>query len=158
MKSFVGEAKRVFEIEAKSILDLQDKLDERFDKAVVLLLECRGKVIVTGMGKSGQIARKIASTFSSTGTPSIYISPAETSHGDLGVISGGDVILALSYRGETDEMRNIIQFIKRKGLKLISMTGNMNSSLAQASDVALDVSIKEEACPLGLAPTASTTA
>lgn len=158
MVSLIGEAKRVFDIEAKSILDLKDKLDERFDKAVVLLLECRGKIVVTGMGKSGQIARKIASTLSSTGTPAIYISPAETSHGDLGVISGGDVILALSYRGETDEMRNIVQFAKRKGVKLISMTGNTSSSLAQASDIALDVSIKEEACPLGLAPTASTTA
>jgi arabinose-5-phosphate isomerase len=95
---------------------------------------------------------------SSTGTPAIYVSPAETSHGDLGVISGGDIVLALSYRGETDEMQNIIQFIKRKGLKLISMTGNQSSSLAKASDVALDVSIHEEACPLGLAPTSSTTA
>src|ERR1700689_3506404 len=120
--TLLGEAKRVFDIEAKSILDLKEKLDDRFDKAVVFLLECRGKIVVTGMGKSGQVGRKIASTLSSTGTPALFVSPAETSHGDLGVISGGDVILALSYRGETDEMRNIVQFAKRKGLKLVSMT------------------------------------
>jgi arabinose-5-phosphate isomerase len=123
-----------------------------------LLLKCEGKVIVTGMGKSGHIARKIASTLSSTGTQAIFVHPAETSHGDLGVISNKDIILALSYRGETDELRDLIQFSKRKGLKFICLTGNLKSSLALASDVALDVSVKTEACPLGLAPTASTTA
>jgi arabinose-5-phosphate isomerase len=156
--SSTEEAKRVFDIEAQAILDLKDKIDGNFDKAVQLLKSCSGKVVVTGMGKSGQIARKVASTLSSTGTPAIFVHPAETSHGDLGVISGGDVILALSYRGETEEMRNLIEFAKRKGVKLISLTGNTKSSLALSSDVHLDVSIKAEACPLGLAPTASTTA
>src|SRR4051812_42670588 len=120
--SSIGEAKRVFEIEAQAILDLKSKLDARFDQAVDLLMECKGKVVVTGMGKSGQIARKIASTLASTGTPALFVHPAETSHGDLGVISSGDVVLALSYRGETDEMRNLIEFAKRKGLKIISLT------------------------------------
>jgi arabinose-5-phosphate isomerase len=156
--SLIGEAKRVFDIEAQAILDLKGKLDSKFDEAVGHIMDCNGKVVVTGMGKSGQIARKIASTLSSTGTPAIFVHPAETSHGDLGVVSHNDVVLALSYRGETDEMRNLIEFAKRKGLRLISMTGNKESSLALASDVTLDVSIKEEACPLGLAPTASTTA
>src|SRR5579862_339371 len=109
------------------------------------------------MGKSGQIARKIASTLSSTGTPSIFVHPAETSHGDLGVISSNDVILAVSYRGETEEMRDLLAFSKRKGLRIVAMTGNPKSSLALASDFVLDVSVKEEACPLNLAPTASTT-
>ena len=156
--SFVGEAKRVFEIEAQAILELKTKLDEKFDLAVETIFSCQGKLIVTGMGKSGHIARKIASTFSSTGTPAVFVHPAETSHGDLGIISGDDVILALSYRGETDELKDLILYAKRKGLKLISFTGNLHSSLAVASDVSLDVSVKEEACPLGLAPTASTTA
>lgn len=154
----LGEAKRVLDIEAQAILDLKSKLDVKFDKAVTHLLECPGKVIVTGMGKSGQIGRKIASTLTSTGTPAIFVHPAETSHGDMGVISHLDLVLALSYRGETDELKDLLSFIKRKGLKLISITGNLNSTLAKASDVALDASIKEEACPLGLAPTASTTA
>ncbi len=156
--SSLGEAKRVFEIEAQAILELKNKLDSKFDAAVSLIVECRGKVVVTGMGKSGQIARKIASTLSSTGTPAVFVHPAETSHGDMGVISFGDILLALSYRGETDELRALIEFAKRKGVKLISLTGNLASSLGTASDVALDVSIREEACPLGLAPTASTTA
>ncbi len=156
--SMIGEAKRVFKIEAQAILDLQDKLDEKFDEAISLMLTCKGKVVVTGMGKSGQIARKISSTLSSTGTPSVYVHPAETSHGDLGILGTEDVILAISYRGETDELQHLLNFAKRKGLKLISLTGNLKSTLALASDVALDVSIKEEACPLSLAPTASTTA
>ena len=154
----LGEAKRVFEIEAQCILDLKNKLDERFDKVVDLLLNCRGKVVVTGMGKSGLIARKMASTFSSTGTPSIFVHPAETSHGDLGAIGADDLIIALSYRGETDELRAVIEFSKRKGLKIVALTGNLDSSLAQACDMVLDVSVKEEADPLGLAPTSSTTA
>lgn len=154
----LGEAKKVFEIEAQAILDLKNKLTEKFDDAVNLLLDCKGKIVVTGMGKSGQIARKIASTLSSTGSPALFVHPAETSHGDMGVISETDLIIAISYRGETDEMKDLLSFIKRKGLKLISMTGNPQSTLATASDVSLDVSIKEEACPLGLAPTASTTA
>ncbi|MBK9293166.1 MAG: KpsF/GutQ family sugar-phosphate isomerase [Oligoflexia bacterium] len=156
--SMLGEAKKVLEIEAQAILDLKSKLDIKFDKAVTYLLECPGKVIVTGMGKSGHIGKKIASTLTSTGTPAIFVHPAETSHGDMGVISHLDIVLALSYRGETDELKDLLSFIKRKGLKLISITGNLNSTLAKASEVALDASIKEEACPLGLAPTASTTA
>ncbi|MDZ4676924.1 MAG: KpsF/GutQ family sugar-phosphate isomerase [Oligoflexia bacterium] len=156
--SLIGEAKRVFDIEAQAILDLKNKLDNKFDEAVGMLIDCNGKVVVTGMGKSGQIARKIASTLSSTGTPAIFVHPAETSHGDLGVVSQNDVVLALSYGGETDEMHDLIEFAKRKGLRLISLTGNKKSTLALASDISLDVSVKEEACPLGLAPTASTTA
>jgi len=156
--SLIGEARRVFEIEAQCILDLKNKLDERFDKAVDFLHNCKGKVVVTGMGKSGLIARKIASTLSSTGTPSIFVHPAETSHGDLGAVGADDLIIALSYRGETDELKALLDFSKRKGLRIISLTGNLDSSLAQASDVVLDVSVKEEADPMGLAPTSSTTA
>src|SRR5690349_5970317 len=129
MSSMIGEAKRVFDIEAAAILELKSKLDGNFDTCVNLLLECEGKVVVTGMGKSGQVARKIASTLSSTGTPAIFVHPAETSHGDLGVISPQDIVLALSYRGETDEMKDLIQFTKRKGVKLISLTGNKTSTL-----------------------------
>ncbi|MCC6276363.1 MAG: KpsF/GutQ family sugar-phosphate isomerase [Oligoflexia bacterium] len=156
--SFVGEARRVFEIEASAILGLKEKVDKRFDLAIETLFKCQGKVIVTGMGKSGQIARKIASTFASTGTPALFVHPAESSHGDMGVLSSGDVVVALSYRGETDELKDLIAYVKRKGVPLISMTGNSDSTLAKASDVHLDVSVQEEACPLGLAPTASTTA
>jgi arabinose-5-phosphate isomerase len=156
--SFIGEAKRVFDIEAQSILELKARLDHKFDLAVNLLLDCTGKVIVTGMGKSGQIGKKIASTLSSTGTPSLFVSPAESSHGDIGVITKSDILLAISYRGETDELRDLVQYSKRKGVKIISLTGHMQSTLAKVSDVALDVSVKEEACPMGLAPTASTTA
>ncbi len=158
MSSSIGEARRVFEIEAKSILDLREKIDGNFDKAVGFIMNCQGKVIVTGMGKSGQVGRKIASTFSSTGTPAFFVHPAETSHGDMGVVGNQDVIVALSYRGETEELRHILEFAKRKGLKLVSITGNPKSSLAQSSDAILDVSVREEACPLNLAPTASTTA
>jgi arabinose-5-phosphate isomerase len=158
MSSSLGEAKRVLEIEAQAILDLRDRMNGQFDKAVDYLLHCKGKVVVTGMGKSGLIARKIASTLSSTGTPAIFVHPAETSHGDLGSIGSDDLILALSYRGETDELKAVLEFSKRKGLRIISLTGNVDSSLAQASDIVLDVSVKHEADPLGLAPTASTTA
>ncbi len=155
---YVLEAKRIIEIEAKAILELRDRIDGSLTKAIELLSECQGKIIVTGMGKSGHIGRKIASTLSSTGSPAVFVHPAESSHGDLGVISKEDSILALSYRGETPEMNHLIQFAARKGVKLVSITGHPKSSLGEASDVVLDVSIREEACPLGLAPTASTTA
>jgi arabinose-5-phosphate isomerase len=152
------EARRVFEIEARAVLDLKDRINGDFAKAVEILGGCKGKIIVTGMGKSGQIGRKLASTLSSTGSPSVFVHPAESSHGDMGVLSPQDVVLALSYRGETPEMNHLINFALRKGLKIVSMTGHPDSSLGQSSDVVLDVSVKQEACPLGLAPTASTTA
>jgi len=155
---FVAEAKKVFEAEARAILDLKDRLNGSLTAAVETIVQCDGKVVLTGMGKSGLIGRKIASTLSSTGTPSLFLHPAESSHGDLGVLSPKDVIIALSYRGETPELTHLLQFAVRKGLKVIAITGNIQSSLAQTADVVLDVSVKEEACPLGLAPTASTTA
>jgi arabinose-5-phosphate isomerase len=154
---YLAEAKKVFEIEAKALLDLKLRIDSKFEKAIEILHECKGKIVVTGMGKSGHIANKIASTLSSTGSPAIFIHPAESSHGDLGAISTQDVVLALSYRGETPELVHLIQYCHRKNIKLVSITGNLKSSLAEASAVALDVSVREEACPLGLAPTASTT-
>lgn len=155
---FLNEARRVFEVEAKAILDLKNRLDKNFEQAVELLSSCEGKIIVTGMGKSGLIGRKIASTFSSTGSPAVFLHPAESSHGDLGVIGAQDAIIALSYRGETPEMNHLVHYALRKGIGLVAITGHPKSSLAQSADVVLDVSVKEEACPLGLAPTASTTA
>ncbi len=151
-------ARKVLETEAAAILALVDRLDERFERAVRLLLECRGRVIVTGMGKSGIICRKIAATLSSTGTPALFLHPAEAAHGDLGVIQGDDVVVALSYSGETEELLRLLETIKRLGAKLITITGNCRSTLGQAADVALDCQVSEEACPLNLVPTASTTA
>ncbi len=151
-------AKKVFEIEAAAILDLAGRLDQRFDRAVELLFSCTGRVVVTGMGKSGLIGNKISATFASTGTPSLFLHPAEAIHGDLGRIVKGDVVLAISNSGETEEILALAPAIKRLGLPLVAMTGDPNSSLAGMADVHLDVSIREEACPLGLAPTASTTA
>jgi arabinose-5-phosphate isomerase len=151
-------ARKVFETEAAAILALVDRLDERFERAVLLLRECRGRVILTGMGKSGIICRKIAATLTSIGTPSYFLHPAEAIHGDLGVIQHDDVILALSYSGETDEILRLLETIRRLGAKLVVITGTPGSTLAQAADVALDGSVAEEACPLNLVPTASTTA
>jgi arabinose-5-phosphate isomerase len=151
-------AKKVLETEARAILALVERLDGRFDAAVRLLLECRGRVIVTGMGKSGIICRKIAATLSSTGTPSFFLHPAEAIHGDLGVIRSDDVVLALSYSGETAELLRLLETIKRLGARLIAMTGDCKSTLGEAADVALDCHVSEEACPLNLVPTASTTA
>ncbi|MBI2817947.1 MAG: KpsF/GutQ family sugar-phosphate isomerase [Acidobacteria bacterium] len=148
----------VLRIEADGIRRLIDRLDHRFERAVQLIAETKGRVIVTGMGKSGLVARKIAATFSSTGTPSFFLHPAEAIHGDLGILVAGDTVVALSYSGETDELLRLLERIKRLGIPLISMTGNPQSTLAQASDVVLDVSIEREACVLNLAPTASTTA
>jgi arabinose-5-phosphate isomerase len=151
-------ARRVLRTEADAILSLVDRLGESFERAVTLLHECRGRVIVTGMGKSGIICRKMAATFSSTGTSAFFLHPAEAIHGDLGVMREDDVVLALSYSGETDEILRLLEAIRRIGAKLIAMTGNPASALGQAADVALDCRIEEEACPLNLVPTASTTA
>ena len=151
-------ARKVLETEAAAILALIDRLDEQFDCAVSLLRQCRGRVILTGMGKSGIISRKIAATLTSTGTAALFLHPAEARHGDLGVIQSDDVVLALSYSGETDELLLLIETIRRLGAKLIAITGNPKSTLAQAADVALDCSVAEEACPMNLVPTASTTA
>jgi arabinose-5-phosphate isomerase len=151
-------AKKVLEIEAEAIRALIPGLDERFDRAVDLLAGCAGRVVVTGMGKSGLIAQKISATLSSTGTPSLFLHPADAIHGDLGRIVKGDVVLAISYSGNTDEITALFPWVKRLGVSLIGLTGNPRSALASAADVHLDVAIRVEACPLGLAPTASTTA
>jgi arabinose-5-phosphate isomerase len=151
-------ARKVLETEAAAILALVSRLDGRFSDAVDCLRTCRGRVIVTGMGKSGIICRKIAATLTSTGTAAQFLHPAEAIHGDLGVIRGDDVVLALSHSGETDEILRLLETIRRVGAKLIAITGSPRSSLAQASDIALDCSVTEEACPMNLVPTASTTA
>jgi arabinose-5-phosphate isomerase len=154
----LARGRHVLEIEAKAILALVDRLDQRFERAVGLMDQCRGRVVVTGMGKSGIIGRKIAATLASIGVPSLFLHPAEGIHGDLGMVSRGDLVLALSHSGETEELLKILPAIKRLGVPLISLTGNLDSMLAKNSDVVLDVSVAEEACPLSLAPTASTTA
>ena len=151
-------ARKVLETEAAAILALVPRIDQRFDAAVDLLLGCRGRVIVTGMGKSGIICRKIAATLTSTGTASIFLHPAEAIHGDLGVIQGDDVVIAVSTSGETAEVLRLLETIRRLGARLIAITGAPRSTLAEAADVMLDCSVTEEACPLNLAPTASTTA
>lgn len=151
-------AKRVLQIEADAVLALQQRLDGDFTKAVEIILACTGKVVVTGMGKSGLICHKIAATMASTGTPTFFLHPAEGIHGDLGMLSRGDVVIAVSYSGETEEVCRILPVIKRMGLPLIAMSGRPTSTLGIAGDVHLDISVAEEACPLGLAPTASTTA
>ncbi len=151
-------AKRVLRIEAQAVEGLLERLDERFERAVEVLFECKGRVVVTGMGKSGLIGRKIAATFSSTGTPSLFLHPAEALHGDLGMVMRDDALLAISYGGDGEEIAHLIEAAKRLGIRLVSLTGNARSALAQASDVWLDIGVKEEACSLNLAPTASTTA
>ncbi|MGE3178173.1 MAG: SIS domain-containing protein [Vicinamibacterales bacterium] len=154
----LGLARRVLETEAAAILALTSRIDERFDRAVDLLLQCRGNVILTGMGKSGIICRKIAATLTSTGTRALFLHPAEAIHGDLGVIQRDDVVVALSYSGETQEILRLLETIRRLGATLIAITGQPASTLAEAADVALDCSVTEEACPMNLVPTASTTA
>jgi arabinose-5-phosphate isomerase len=154
----VKEAKRVLNVEAQSILDLVERIDENFSRAVELLYDCKGKVVLMGMGKSGLVGRKISSTFASTGTPSFFLHPAEGLNGDFGMLSKEDVIIAISNSGETRELLEVLPLIKRYGNRLITFTGSLNSSLAKAGDVNLDIHVKEEACPLNLAPTASTTA
>lgn len=151
-------AKRVLQIEANAVLALQSRIDGTFSHAVKMILDCQGKVVVTGMGKSGLICQKIAATMASTGTPTFFLHPAEGIHGDLGMLSKGDVVIAVSYSGETEEVSRILPVIKRMGLPLIAISGNPQSTLGIAGDVHLDVSVAEEACPLGLTPTASTTA
>ncbi|MGD2138831.1 MAG: KpsF/GutQ family sugar-phosphate isomerase [Burkholderiales bacterium] len=157
-KQAISLAKRVLEIEARAVEELADRLDEKFVSALQIILNCQGRIVVSGIGKSGHIARKLAATLASTGTPAFFVHPAEASHGDLGMITPGDVLIALSNSGESDELLVIVPIIKREGAKLIAMTGNPASSLATEADVHLNASVSEEACPLGLAPTASTTA
>jgi arabinose-5-phosphate isomerase len=151
-------ARKVLRIEAAAILGLVDRLDGEFERAVQLLFECRGRAVVTGMGKSGIICRKIAATLSSTGTSAFFLHPAEAIHGDLGAIREDDVVIAVSHSGETDELIRLIESIRRIGARLIAITGSPASTLGRAADVALDCGIAEEACPMNLVPTASTTA
>jgi arabinose-5-phosphate isomerase len=151
-------AKRVLQIEADAVHALIERIDERFQSAVELIHARRGRVIVSGMGKSGHIARKIASTLASTGTPAYFVHPAEASHGDLGMVTEGDVFIAISYSGASDELLQIVPLVKRRGAKLISITGKASSALARDADVHLDAAVAQEACPHNLAPTASTTA
>ena len=151
-------AREVLRIEGNSVLALADRIDESFLDILSLILNCRGRVIVSGVGKSGHVGRKIAATLASTGTPAFFVHPVEASHGDLGMITADDVVIALSNSGESDELLNILPFVKRRGAKLIAMTGNAQSSLAKDADAHLDAGVAQEACPLNLAPTASTTA
>src|SRR5579883_2000336 len=150
--------RRVLEIEARAIAELIGRLNEQFERAVDTIFACQGRLVVAGMGKSGLIGQKISATFSSTGTPSFFLHPAEALHGDLGRLVPNDVLMALSYSGETEELLRLLDTVKRLAIQMIVLTGRPASTLAQASDVVIDVSISEEACPLGLAPTASTTA
>ena len=158
MNDLETDAQKVLQMEAEAILDLIPRIDEHFDAAVEMILACEGRVIMTGMGKSGIIAHKISATLASTGTPSFYLHPAEGIHGDLGMVTGADVIIAMSNSGETGEVLNILPSLRRIGAKLIAMVGNADSALAKNADVVLNVGVKKEACPLGLAPTSSTTA
>ena len=151
-------AKEVLKIEAEAVRNLIPKLNKNFEEAVKLILSCKGRVVVTGIGKSGIIGKKIVATLSSTGTPSLFLHPTEGSHGDLGMITKSDIVIAISNSGETEEINNLLSFFKKKKAKIISMTGGMNSTLARHSNFVLDTGVKREACPLGLAPTASTTA
>ncbi len=154
----IEQAKRVLKIEADAVAGLIDRIDERFERAVEMIMNCKGRVVVTGMGKSGLIGKKIAATLASTGTPALFLHPAEGIHGDLGMVTRGDTVIAISNSGETEELSRMLPSLKRIGIKIISLTGNVESTLAKNSDVVIDVGVKEEACPLGLAPTASTTA
>jgi arabinose-5-phosphate isomerase len=156
--ALVASGRRVFEIERDALVAVAERLGDDFSRACQLVLESRGRVVATGMGKSGHVARKIAATLASTGTPAFYVHPGEAGHGDLGMITEADVVLALSYSGESDEVLMLLPVFKRQGNRLIAMTGRPGSTLAQAADVHLDVSVPAEACPLALAPTSSTTA
>jgi arabinose-5-phosphate isomerase len=157
-KTILERAKAVLDIEAKGIVSLADRLDDSFLEAVELIYSCRGKVVVTGLGKSGLICRKIAATFASTGTAAFFLHAGDANHGDMGMIVEGDVVLAVSNSGETEEILTLLPILKRIGVRLIAMTGNHDSSLSRAADIVLDAGVSEEACPLGLSPTASTTA
>ncbi|KYG67364.1 D-arabinose 5-phosphate isomerase [Bdellovibrio bacteriovorus] len=158
MSKIIEQGLKVLEVEAQAILGLRERIGADFEKVVKMVTACKGKLILTGMGKSGQIARKLASTFSSTGTPAVYLHPGESSHGDMGVIENDDLIIALSYGGEVPEFGALYKFIARKGLPLVAITGKAESSLAKSAQAVLNVHVPEEACPLGLAPTASSTA
>lgn len=158
MQAMLEHAQDVLRMEAEAILELVPRIDENFAAAVSLILECQGRTVVTGMGKSGLIGRKMAATLASTGTPSFYLHPAEGIHGDLGMVTAADVVIALSNSGETGEVLNILPSLRRIGAKIIAMVGNANSTLGKNADVILDVGVSKEACPLGLAPTSSTTA
>lgn len=156
-ESFIASAQRTLDIEISAVETLKSRIDDKFASACQLMLECSGRIVVTGMGKSGHIGNKIAATLASTGSPAFFVHPGEASHGDLGMITSNDVVLALSNSGTTAEVLTIVPLIKRMGAKLISMTGNPDSPLAQAAEVHLDISVEREACPHDLAPTASTT-
>jgi arabinose-5-phosphate isomerase len=154
----VSTAKRVLRIEAEGLLQLAKKTGKTFDRAVRMILKSRGRVVVTGMGKSGLVGRKISATLSSTGTPSFFLSPAEALHGDMGKVAKGDVILAISNSGETDELKALLPHLKRMGCRIVLLTGNTSSALSRLGDVVIDAGVRKEACPLNLSPTASTTA
>ncbi|NWF75328.1 MAG: KpsF/GutQ family sugar-phosphate isomerase [Nitrospirae bacterium] len=158
MVNILDIAKRVLKIEAEAIFSLIEKMNNNFEKAVEIIYSSKGRVVVTGMGKSGIVGKKIAATLASTGTPAFFLHPAEASHGDLGMVTSNDVIIAISNSGETEEILGLIPFLKRFNITIISITGSMDSSLSKASDVVLNISVKEEACPFGVVPTASTTA
>ena len=156
--NYINRAKKVLAIESEAVLNLQSQIDEYFIEVCERIKNIKGRVIVTGMGKSGHVGSKIAATLASTGTPSFFVHPAEASHGDLGMVTKEDIVIALSNSGETDEILAVVPIIARQSIPLISLTGNADSSLARLSDYHILVKVKEEACPLGLAPTASTTA
>lgn len=154
----IEQAKEVLKIEAQGITDLIERIGPEFEKAVQMILEAKGRVILTGMGKSGLVGRKISATLNSTGTPSLFLHPAEAIHGDLGMVTKDDIILAISHSGQTAEINTIVPIIKNMGTKIIAFTGRMDSPMARESDVVIDVGVEREACPMGLVPTASTTA
>ncbi|MBI1807647.1 MAG: KpsF/GutQ family sugar-phosphate isomerase [Ignavibacteria bacterium] len=158
MKSSIEKGKQVIRIEAEAVAALEQRIGESFANAVEAMYQCKGRIVVTGMGKSGIVARKIVATLNSTGTPSLFLHPSDAVHGDLGMVRKGDVVICVSKSGDTAELHNLIPLIKRMGVPVISMVGNPTSKLAQSSDVVLDISVKEEACPYDLAPTSSTTA
>ena len=154
----IDHARQVLDIEAKSLMEISGNLDESFTKACEMLLACKGRIVVSGIGKSGHIGRKISSTLSSTGSPSFFVHPAEASHGDLGMVTNEDIVIAISYSGESSELSLITPVLKRESTKVIAITGNKNSTLADLADLTLECRVSHEACPLGLAPTSSTTA
>jgi len=154
----IDHARQVLEIEAKSLMEISGNLDESFTQACEMLLACKGRIVVSGIGKSGHIGRKISSTLSSTGSPSFFVHPAEASHGDLGMVTNEDIVIAISYSGESSELSLITPVLKRESTKVIAITGNKNSTLADLADITLECRVSHEACPLGLAPTSSTTA
>lgn len=156
--TYISDGRRVFDIEIEALQDVRGRMDEQFDLACELIKACRGRVVVTGMGKSGHIGHKIAASLASTGTPAFFVHPGEASHGDLGMITPQDIVIALSNSGKTPEILSIVPIVKRMGVKLVSLSGNPDSELAIASDAHLDVAVVREACPHNLAPTASTTA